>query len=123
MIRPRKSVLVYVEGVIGGRITRIFHGFPDAPPASGCEHRLEVRRTAVEQIRRQVFERSRNECENCGARITWNSMHMHEQVLKGKGGEVSLENCHALCGDCHEWRPDSEHGNRRWQSARVGESV
>ena len=81
---------------------------------------------AVGSIREQVFERARNpltgqfECRNCGRIITWKSGEMNERVPKGSGGEVSLENCEALCHDCHQGSPDSRHGNRRWQTAKLG---
>ena len=81
---------------------------------------------AVGSIRRQVFERARNpltglvECENCGRIITWEFGEMHERVPKGNGGEVSLGNCEALCRECHTGSQDSAHGNRRWQTAKLG---
>lgn len=85
---------------------------------------------AVGLIRLQVFERTggkvfegetvvRGKCEVCERYITWDSMEQHERIFKGKGGSVSLENCVALCHDCHQGRPDSAHGNRRWQTAKI----
>ena len=79
---------------------------------------------AVKYIREQVFVRSKNddgiaECERCGRYITWDSMEMNEKKLKSLGGEVSLENCEALCRDCHQTGPDAFHKDRRWQSAKI----
>lgn len=81
---------------------------------------------AVRDIREQVFERTKNpltglsECENCGRIITWKTGEMNEVVPKGSWGGVSLDNCEALCHDCHQVGPDSRHGNRRWQTAKLG---
>ena len=86
------------------------------------------RAEAVLKIRQQVYLRCSREaqgqgcwaeCERCGKYITWDTMEMHETVPKGKGGEVSLENCEALCHDCHTGSADSAHGNRRWQTAKL----
>lgn len=59
------------------------------------------------------------ECEECGQPIAWENFEMHEKIFKGRGGEVSLENCLGLCHDCHQGSPTSKHGDRRWQSAKV----
>lgn len=108
---------VFVELTILGNVVRIFKNWRAASASPKYpEHVLEVPRSyAVESIRRQVFERSKNQCERCGNIITWGAMHMHEKVFKSKGGEVSIENCIALCYDCHEGAPESAHGNRRPQ--------
>lgn len=86
---------------------------------------------AVALIRLQVFERTggvmfegetvvRGKCEECFRPITWDSMEQHEKIFKGRGGEVSLLNCLGLCHDCHTGSPTSKHGDRRWQTAKVG---
>lgn len=89
---------------------------------------LMDRSSAVKSIREQVYERSRGlqgpGCERCGRRITWESFEMNEKRPRGAGGgktkgEVSLENCEALCHQCHQGSPDSAHGNRRWQTAKL----
>lgn len=72
------------------------------------------RAKAVAAIRQAVYQRSDGECERCGRPITWKTMQLHERMPKSLGGEVSLSNCWALCHGCHQERPDSEHGNRRW---------
>lgn len=85
---------------------------------------------AVGLIRLQVFNRTggivtngetvvRGKCEQCGRPITWDTMEQHEKVFKGRGGEVSLENCLGLCHDCHTGSPTSKHGDRRWHSAKL----
>lgn len=85
---------------------------------------------AVGLIRLQVFERTggrvfegetlvKGKCEECDRYITWDSMEQHERIFKGKGGEVSLENCIALCHNCHTGSPTSAHGDRRWQTAKL----
>ena len=88
------------------------------------------RALAVRSIREQVFERcivweppeeEHNECEKCGRWITWEDFEMNEKIPKGssKRGEVSTENCEALCHACHQGDKDSAHGNRRFQSAKI----
>ena len=83
------------------------------------------RAKAVGAIRAQVYDRSQapegehHECERCGRYITWDWFEMHETVPKGSGGEVSLENCEALCHGCHQGNTDSAHGNRRWQTSKI----
>ena len=79
---------------------------------------------AVGMIRLRVYHRARHEltdaqCDRCGRYITWDSMEMNERVPKGSGGEVSLSNGEALCHQCHQGHPDSAHGNRRWQTAKI----
>lgn len=91
---------------------------------------LVKRSAAVGQIRDQVFERAKNpetgqfECEKCGRIITWETGEMNEKRPRGAGGgftggEVSLENCEALCHGCHQGEEDSAHGNRRWHSSKI----
>ena len=105
---------------------------------------LMDRAKAVCSIREQVFDRTEiresnnpltrvceevgftteHECERCGRRITWETFEMNEIRPKGAGGgktggEVRLENCEALCHQCHTGSPDSAHGNRRWQTAKL----
>ncbi len=79
---------------------------------------------AVHFIRRRVFARAQHslsgaECERCGRYLDWFTMEMNERIPKGSGGEVSMSNCEALCHDCHQGRPDSSHGNRRWQTSKI----
>lgn len=72
---------------------------------------------AVGSIRRQILERQRHECIRCGASISELTMHLHERIHRGQGGEISLENSEGLCSTCHIG-PSGEHGNRRPQFTR-----
>ena len=125
MASKKESKIVHVELGEDGRPIRIFRtkAWLDCPNTI-----LTDRALAVRLIREQVFDRSivfdppeeeHNECERCGRTITWDSFEMNEKILKGKRGEVSLENCEALCHACHTGDADSAHGNRRWQSAKI----
>jgi 5-methylcytosine-specific restriction endonuclease McrA len=121
---PKKSKMVHVSLGEDGRATHIFKG-KNWLNCNG-EMLLIDRGKAVGQIRQQVFERCSvegssdwHECERCGRTITWETMEMHETLPKGSGGEVSLENCEALCHQCHQGAEDSAHGNRRWHSAKI----
>lgn len=79
---------------------------------------------AVGMIRLRVYHRARHEltdaqCDRCGRYITWDGFEMNEKKLKSLGGEVSLENCEALCRPCHQTGPDAYHSNRRWQTSKI----
>jgi hypothetical protein len=69
---------------------------------------------AVKCIRFELFIRSNGHCETCGAVVTHNSGHMHEQQWRGKGGEISLENSLFICARCHQ----HEHKGRAPQFTR-----
>jgi len=70
------------------------------------------RSQAVEEIRRQVFEKDDYQCRHCGEFVTWKTGQMDEIVARGKGGEISVDNCQTLCARCHIVGPRSKHGNR-----------
>jgi len=125
---PSKSV--HVEIGPNGLPIRIFRD----KSWKTCESvQIMDRAHAVGSIRAQVFDRSEvdspaggelHECENCGRIITWETFEMNEKRPKGAGGgktggEVSLENCEALCSQCHQGNPDSAHGDRRWHTAKL----
>ena len=91
---------------------------------------LMDRAMAVAGIRGQVFDRAYNdelriyECARCGRTITPETGEMNEIRPKGKnggqtGGEVSLDNCEALCHQCHQGHEDSAHGNRKWHTSKI----
>jgi hypothetical protein len=80
---------------------------------------IMTKKEAVGSIRRQVFDRCEEKCEQCESYITWETMHMHEKVFKGKGGEVSLENSIGLCSKCHLTGANAAHADRKWQSAKL----
>lgn len=73
------------------------------------------RKDAVGQIRQRVFEASGGICRNCGKPINW-GFHMHEQIPRGNGGEISIYNSVALCARCHLF---GEHSDRQ---PRFGEN-
>jgi len=103
-----------VEVDEGGGVVRVFRTVHDAILFEH-DHPLLVKtiryRDAVEEVRRRVYERSKGACEWCGKTITWKSLHMHEQLPRGNGGEISLSNSAALCARCHL---DVAHANRQW---------
>jgi hypothetical protein len=123
------SKTVHCEIDAAGDVIRIFKFAKDARALPAEAVREYPKAYAVEQIRRFVFERSKDMdgvscCEFCGASLTWESGHMHERHAKGKQidgvfGEVSRANSCFICSGCHTERPDSAHGDRRWQSAKV----
>lgn len=78
--------------------------------------RFMSKRTAVEQIRRQVFRRDDFTCVNCAMALVWesgsvNSAELDEVQPRGvckededgefHSGEVSVQNGRTLCGNCH----------------------
>lgn len=66
---------------------------------------------AVKDVRDQIWDRCEGECEWCAKRITKDQFHMHEQMTRGEGGEISLENSVGICYDCH-FGPQG-HGDRQ----------
>jgi len=78
-----------------------------------------LRTQAVEEIRRQIWERDNKRCTHCGTIVTWHMMNMHERVWRGRGGEVSVSNGTTLCESCHVDDPIAGHGKRK---VRFGES-
>lgn len=73
------------------------------------------RALAISQIRRQIFARQDGVCLSCPEILTYSSMHMHEEIHRGQGGEISLDNSVGLCYNCHI---NIAHGNRRPQFSR-----
>lgn len=118
----RQPKNVYVELSEAGEPIRIFRQVKAAVEAAleGREIDIWPRPWAVEVIRQQVIARAQNACDRCGAVVDDDTGEMHETIPKGKGGEVSLDNCEWLCHECHQGREDSAHGDRR---TRFGEGV
>jgi hypothetical protein len=111
---------VYAQ-VADGVAVRIFKTHKAAIQSGVPEELLRwvVRAEAVGEIRKQVIARAHCNCDRCGRALTPDTGEMHETLPKGKGGEVSLDNCEWLCHDCHQG-PDSAHGDRQ---LRFGEGV
>ena len=72
-----------------------------------------LRARAVEEIRRQVWERDNKRCTHCGTMVGWNIMQLHERIWRGRGGEVSIDNSVTLCADCHQNSEVAGHGLRK----------
>ena len=110
--------LVWVEfDEFTGWATRIFKSHKAmvlAMPYFECGYTKKMDRAlAVSQIRRQIFDRQEGVCVNCPEMLTWGSMHMHEKISRGDGGEISLDNSEGLCAACHVLSPRSAHGKER----------
>lgn len=113
---------VLVETTDAGNPIRIFRSGKAAARAAvdGRNVASMTRAEAVGYIRAMVRYRAGDACQRCGEIVSENVGEMHETLPKGKGGEVSMDNCEWLCHDCHQGKPDSAHGNRR---TRFGENV
>jgi 5-methylcytosine-specific restriction endonuclease McrA len=60
------------------------------------------RKDAVAEIRREVFKLAEGFCKYCGKYVPWESGHMHEQIHRGEGGEISIYNSTWACYNCHK---------------------
>lgn len=67
---------------------------------------------AVEGIRNVVYGRDERKCVACGQPLTKAQAHLHESHHRGKGGEVSIDNCETRCAHCHL---NVAHGRRKPQ--------
>jgi 5-methylcytosine-specific restriction endonuclease McrA len=105
--------LVYVE-LRDGKVFKILRTNAEAWRLPAGSIGQMAKSEAVKAIRVQVVARSNNECEHCGKRITWGNGEMNEVIPRGRGGHVSMDNCEYLCHACHQSRPDSVHGDRRF---------
>jgi 5-methylcytosine-specific restriction endonuclease McrA len=92
--------LAYVE-IENSQFVRIFKSRATAN-ASGREYIIVERSFAVGRIRHHLWLRCKGECELCAAPISEEGGHMHEQVHRGKGGEISLANSVFICPKCHQ---------------------
>lgn len=112
---------VFVQ-IADGKPIRIFrHESYAAIYATGDPDAVQQwpRKDATGAIRKQVYDRSGHECSDCGKPVTESQAHMHEKILRSKGGEISLENSIIVCYNCHMGRKDSRHPERQ---LRFGES-
>ena len=107
--------VVCVETNELGYAIRIFRT-EKAAAESGLLYIFMNRKSAVGQIREQVRQRAKDECQWCSKPLNMNSMHMHEEIHRGQGGEISLANCVCICYSCH-YGP-AGHGDR---DTRFGE--
>lgn len=108
---------VYVElDPSSTRVIRIFTaaGLARIAQIEGRNVTEWPRLNAKESIRRQVFERANKECEDCCRPISWGQMHLHEKIFRSHGGEVSLDNCMALCYRCHNGSAGARHPQLQW---------
>jgi hypothetical protein len=109
------SDLVWVEmGGECGQVLRVQKIFRSRKAAIVSHALLATmpRAAAVSEIRHQLYERSKGNCELCGDIVTEQSAHMHERKHRGRGGEISLENSVFICYACH-LGPRGAHGARR----------
>ena len=118
-----KSKIVKVETDESGTPIRIFRNDLEWVRCPDSRLKYMTKAEAVGSIRGQIWRRTGGECEFCGAWITENTMHLHEQLPKGRGGEVSLANSVGICADCHVVGPNSAHGNRRWHTSKIQEGT
>jgi 5-methylcytosine-specific restriction endonuclease McrA len=94
--------MVWVELNDVNATVRIFRN-RRAAHAFGKEWIAEQNRSeAVAEIRHQLWWRCKGECELCASPVTEQSGHMHEQVHRGKGGEISRANSVFICPPCHQ---------------------
>lgn len=108
---------VYVEtDSTGANIIRVFKsvGLAAMAQVEGRSVTEWPRKDAVESVRRQVFERAKKSCEDCGKPVTWSQLHLHEKHSRGRGGEISLDNCMALCYLCHNGSAGARHPQLQW---------
>jgi hypothetical protein len=111
----------WVEVGDDGRAIRIFKNLKAAAATSIYPNRIGsfLRSIAVGDIRRQIWERAKKKCEHCGKILAYGLMEMHEELWRGRGGEISLANGRCLCVDCHQFDKVAGHGKRQ---VRFGES-
>ena len=102
--------------------TRIFKCTKKALKADPLYVMKMDRGKAVGMIRIQVIAKAIRQkailCQLCGAVVTETTGEMHEVLPRGKGGEISLDNCIYICYNCHIGKQDSEHGDRRFQTSK-----
>lgn len=103
-----------VEVSEDGRIIRIFKTLSAAVSSDLPDERIQIvsYRMAISKIRQQVWERTKGNCEWCAKIISDQSMHLHEMIHRGEGGEISLINCVGICYECHFGPAKTAHGNR-----------
>ena len=110
---------IYAELDLNGLVQRIIYTRKDAIQSPSWPERIRVMDylLARSQLKQQVINNQNHECAKCGEYINIPSMHLHEVIHRGEGGEESLDNCIGLCAQCHIGRR-GEHSDRQ---TRFGE--
>jgi len=62
---------------------------------------IRLKGKALENLRREVFERDRGFCQQCGVWVSWKDGHMAHIKSRGAGGEDAMENTVWKCPYCH----------------------
>ena len=109
---------VFVEYDADGQICRIFRHTRNAVLSAAWESKNVAeyaRKDAIGIIRKRVFDLAEGICKYCGKYCNWDTGHMHEEVPRGQGGEISIYNSVWSCGKCHS----DQHGDRE---PRFGET-
>ncbi len=73
-----------------------------APSKTAAPRKRRVGRAQPQfqaQIRREVFKRADNQCENCKSQYALEIDHIHAQAL---GGSSKIENLRVLCRSCNQ---------------------
>lgn len=119
----RKGKKAYVELNDAGTPVRIFKNIAYAVCSDLPDEKIRIMpyRDAVSAIRLQIWYRTKGECEWCSKPISEQSLHMHEIVSRGDGGEISLVNSVGICYDCH-FGP-AGHGNRVTRFGEIDEAI
>jgi len=60
-----------------------------------------MRREFTAKVMIAAFERAKDHCESCGARLTTGKFHYDHVIPDAMGGQPTLENCAVLCTGCH----------------------
>ena len=60
-----------------------------------------MRREFPAKVMVAAFERAKDHCESCGARLTTGKFHYDHVIPDAMGGQPTLENCAVLCTVCH----------------------
>jgi len=100
---------VFVE-LQNGSIIRIFRNSATAVLSKAWEERRVEeypRREAVQCIRAKVFKDREGLCKYCGKYApfdgdVYSRGHLHEELPRGRGGEISIFNSVWACYDCHK---------------------
>jgi 5-methylcytosine-specific restriction protein A len=59
------------------------------------------RREFSTKVKRQAFERAKEQCEGCEAPLSKGKYHYDHDIPDALGGEPELWNCKVLCVACH----------------------